>query len=135
MMNGPKKYRQQINDLGIEGMEIDISSIDVAMGTLNKLNEVETILRKIRYNIRTDTRKLRLDYIQRIQEVEDSKGLLGRKKSTEKKIKEKKAILKERNIKVSTYEVVENTIDNYISQIESSKIYIMNSIQDRVGNN
>ena len=134
-MNGPKKYRQQINDLGIEGMEIDISSIDVAMGTLNKLNEVETILRKIRYNIRTDTRKLRLDYIQRIQEVEDSKGLLGRKKSTEKKIKEKKAILKERNIKVSTYEVVENTIDNYISQIESSKIYIMNSIQDRVGNN
>lgn len=133
-MNGPKKYRQQINDLGIDGMEIDISSIDVAMSTLNELNELEKILKKIRHNIRTDTRKLRLDYIQMMHEVEDSKGSFGRKKSTEKKIKEKKALLKERNIKVSTYEVVEDTIDGYISQIESSKIYIMNSIQDRVGN-
>ena len=134
MMKGPKKYRQQIKDLGIEGMEIDVSSIDVAMNTLNELDEMEKILKKIRHNIRTDTRKIRLDYIRRIQEVEDSSGIFGRKKSTEKKIKEKKSLIKERNIEVSTYEVVEDTIDGYISQIESSRIYIMNSIQDRVGN-
>ena len=62
-MIGPKKYRKQLFDLGIEGMEIDVSTIDNAMDTLNKLNEIEKILKKIRYNVRTDIRRIRLDYI------------------------------------------------------------------------
>ena len=45
-MLGPKKYRKQLLELGIEGMEIDVSSIDVAMDTLNQLNEMENILKK-----------------------------------------------------------------------------------------
>ena len=45
-MIGPKKYRKQLLDLGIEGMEIDVSTIDNAMDTLNKLNEIEKILKK-----------------------------------------------------------------------------------------
>ena len=46
-MLGPKKYRKQLFDLGIEGMEIDVSTIDNAMDTLNQLNEIEKILKKI----------------------------------------------------------------------------------------
>jgi hypothetical protein len=36
-MIGPKKYRKQLFDLGIEGMEINVSTIDNAMNTLNEL--------------------------------------------------------------------------------------------------
>lgn len=45
-MIGPKKYRKQLFDLGIEGMKINVSTIDDAMDTLNELNEIENVLKK-----------------------------------------------------------------------------------------
>ena len=75
-------------------MEIDVSTIDNAMETLNKLNEIEKILKKIRYNVRTDIRKIRLDYMAKLQEVDQSankkSGFFGRKKSVSKIVQEKK---------------------------------------------
>ncbi len=138
-MLGPKKYRKQLLDLGIEGMEIDVSTIDDAMDTLNNLNEMEKILKKIRYNIRSDIRKIRLEYVTKLREVDrynDNKkgGLFSRKKSISKITQEKKMITKERNLTIATYDVVENTIDDYLDQIENSRYYIKNSIQRRVGN-
>jgi hypothetical protein len=136
-MIGPKKYRKQLLDLGIEGMEIDVSTIDNAMDTLNKLNEIEKVLKKIRYNVRTDIRRIRLDYMAKLQEVDKSankkSGLFGRKKSVSKIVQEKKMLTKERNLTIATYDVVENTIDDYLDQIENSRYYIKNSIQRRVG--
>jgi hypothetical protein len=136
-MFGPKSYRKQLLDLGIEGMEIDVSTIDNAMETLNKLNEIEKVLKKIRYNVRTDIRKIRLDYMAKLQEVDQSanqkSGILRRKKSVSKIVQEKKMLTKERNLTIATYDVVENTIDDYLDQIENSKFYIKNSIQKRVG--
>ena len=38
---GPKQYRKQIFELGIEGMEINVSTIDDAMFTLNEIKEIE----------------------------------------------------------------------------------------------
>jgi hypothetical protein len=137
-MLGPKKYRKQLLDLGVEGMEIDVSTIDNAMDTLNTLNEMEKILKKIRYNVRTDIRRIRLDYMTKLQEVDRSAdkktGFFGRKKSVSKIVQEKKSLTKERNLTIATYDVVENTIDDYLDQIENSKYYIKNSIQRRVGN-
>ncbi len=136
-MFGPKKYRKQLLDLGIEGMEIDVSTIDKAMATLNELNEIENILKMIRYNIRADIRKIRLDYMTKLQEVANStnkkSGVFGRKKTITKIVQEKKRITKERNLTIATYDVVENTIDDYLDQIENSRYYIKNSIQRRVG--
>jgi hypothetical protein len=136
-MIGPKNYRKQLLDLGIEGMEVDVSTIDHAMETLNRLKEMENILKKIRYNIRADIRKIRLDYMTKLKEVDESadtkKGLFSRKKSVSKITQEKKNITKERNLTIATYDVVENTIDDYLDQIEQSKYYIKNSIQRRVG--
>ena len=136
-MIGPKKYRKQLFDLGIEGMEIDVSTIDNAMDTLNELNEIEKILKKIRYNVRADIRRIRLDYMAKLQEVDKSankkSGLFGRKKSVSKIVQEKKMLTKERNLTIATYDVVENTIDDYLDQIENSRYYIKNSIQRRVG--
>jgi len=123
--------------LGIEGMEIDVSSIDVAMDTLNQLNEMENILKKIRLNVRADIRKIRLDYVTKLKAVDQSanikKGILSRKKSVSSITEEKKKITRERNLTIATYDVVENTIDDYLDQIDNSKYYIKNSIQRRVG--
>jgi len=136
-MLSPKKYRKQLLELGIEGMEIDVSSIDVAMDTLNQLNEMENILKKIRLNVRADIRKIRLDYVTKLKAVDQSanikKGILSRKKSVSSITEEKKKITRERNLTIATYDVVENTIDDYLDQIDNSKYYIKNSIQRRVG--
>lgn len=136
-MLSPKKYRKQLLELGIEGMEIDVSSIDVAMDTLNQLNEMENILKKIRLNVRADIRKIRLDYVTKLKAIDQSanvkKGILSRKKSVSSITEEKKKITRERNLTIATYDVVENTIDDYLDQIDNSKYYIKNSIQRRVG--
>ncbi len=136
-MLGPKKYRKQLLELGIEGMEIDVSSMNKAMDTLNLLNEMETILKKIRYNVRADIRRIRLNYVTLLKEVDQTanvkKGLFSRKKSVSKITQEKKKLSKERNVTIATYDVVENTIDDYLDQIDKSKYYIQNSIEKRVG--
>lgn len=136
-MMGPKMYRKQLLDLGIEGMEINVSTIDDAMVTLNELNELEKILKKIRFNVRADIRKIRLEYMGRLQEIDKSanekQGLFKRKKPVSKIVQEKKMLTKERNLTIATYDVVENTIDDYLDQIENSRFYIKNSIQTRVG--
>lgn len=133
-MISPKKYRQQIDSLGIEGMIIDVSSIERAMSTINELDEIENVLNKIRHNVRIDMRNIRLEYLNKMKEAEEQpKGLFKRKKSTNKIIKEKKSLLKDKDLKIAAYEVVENEINYYLSQIESSRVYIKNSIQGRVG--
>lgn len=132
----PKKYRKQITDLGIEGMEIDVSSIDKAMETLNELNNIEKILKKIRDNVKTDMRKIRRDYINELHELgvsSRSQGIFHRKKSTQKLIKEKKAIENDRDSKMAAYEKIEDTANDYIDQIEDSKIYIADVIKKRLG--
>ena len=131
-------YRQQLLDLEIDGFEVDVSTIDIAMETLNELNELEKILNKIRYNLRADIRVVRMDFMGRLQEIDKSadvkQGLFKRKKSVSQIVKEKKELTKERNLTIASYTVVENTIDDYLDQIEQSKYYIKNSIQHRVGN-
>lgn len=132
----PKKYRKQITDLGIEGMEIDVSSIDEAMETLNDLDTIEKILKKIGDNVKTDMRKIRRDYINELHELgvsSRSQGIFHRKKSTRKLIKEKKAIENDRDSKMAAYEKVEDTVTDYIDQIEDSKIYIADVIKKRLG--
>lgn len=133
-MISPKKYRQQIDSLGIEGMIVDVSSIERAMSTINELDEIENVLNKIRHNVRIDMRNIRLEYLNKMKAAEKQpKGLFKRKKSTNKIIKEKKSLLKDKDLKIAAYEVVENEINYYLSQIESSRLYIKNSIQGRVG--
>lgn len=133
----PKTYRKQLFELGIEGMEIDVSTIDDAMETLNQLTEFKNVLSKMRYNVRADIRNIRLNYMGKLQEIDrtsgEKQGLFRKKKSVSQIVKEKKKITKERNLTIATYDVVENTIDDYLDQIEQSEYYIKNSIQRRVG--
>jgi len=134
-MLGPKIYQQQLDELEIDGMEINVSNIQIAMETMNELEEIENILKKIRHNIRTDIRAIRKEYILLINESnlspEESRNLSPRK--VQKKIKKKKEIIKKRNTKIKSYEMIENMVDNYLTQISDAQLYIKNSIQRRVG--
>ncbi|HHY08706.1 MAG TPA: hypothetical protein GX530_09365 [Corynebacteriales bacterium] len=134
-MFGPKIYQQQLDELEIDGMEIDVSNIQKAMETMNELEELESVLKKIRHNIRTDIRSIRKKYIEIINEFnlspEESRELSARK--VQKRIKKKKEIIKKRNTKIKSYELIENMVDNYLTQISDAQIYIKNSIERRVG--
>lgn len=134
-MFGPKVYQQQLDELGIDGMEIDVSTIEGAMHTLNELEEYESILKKMRHNIRTDIRNIRKEYLLLIKELEPSPEEKQKRsaKEVQKRIKKKKSILKKRNTRISSYELIENMVDNYLTQIDDARIYIRNSIERRVG--
>ncbi len=54
-------------------------------------------------------------------------------REVQKRIKKKKTLKKKRNTKIKSYELVENMVDNYLTQIADARIYIRNSIERRVG--
>ncbi|WP_281774539.1 hypothetical protein [Methanobacterium formicicum] len=131
----PKVYQQQLYELGIDGMEIDVSTIERAMRTLNELEEYEGVLKKMRHNIRMDIRNIRKEYLGILKELNPSpeEKRKSSAKEVQKRIKKKKSILKKRDSKIKSYEIIENTVDSYLTQIDDARIYIKNSIETRVG--
>ncbi len=132
---GAKMYRKQLSEIGIEDMEIDVSSLQNAMDTMQKLDDMELILKKIRFNLHTDIRKVRVDYMGRMQDLDEQLNkpkLFGRKRSADEIIRKKKSLMKERKMKIASYEMIENMVNNYLSQIEESRRYIKNHIQRKV---
>lgn len=131
----PKVYQQQLYELGIDGMEIDVSTIERAMQTLNELEEYEGVLKKMRHNIRMDIRNIRKEYLVILKELNPSpeEKRKSSAKEVQKRIKKKKSILKKRDSKIKSYEIIENTVDSYLTQIDDARIYIKNSIETRVG--
>lgn len=131
----PKIYRKQISEIGIEDMVIDVSSLQKAMETMSQLDDLEKVLNKIKFNLHTDMRNLRVEYMKKIQNVDESskkKGLFGRKKSVDSIMKKKKTLKKERSANIAAYEIIENLVNDYLNQIEESRRYIKNYIQQKV---
>jgi len=123
----PKYYRRQIAEIGIEDMVIDVSSLQKAMETMNELDELEKVLNHIKFNLRTDIRNLRVEYMQMIQEADsliNKRSILGRKKTIDDVMRKKKALKKERNTNIAAYEIIENLINDYLKQIDESRLYI-----------
>lgn len=134
-MFGPKMYQQQLDELGIDGVEIDVTNIQRAMETLNELKDYENVLKKMRHNIRMDIRNIRKEYIQLMKELDPSPEERNRMKAKDiqKITKKKKSIIKKRDTKIKSYEIIETIVDNYLTQISDARIYIRNSIEGRVG--
>lgn len=131
----PKLYRKQIADIGIEEMVIDVSSLQNAMQTIMELDEFEQVLNKIKFNLHTDIRNLRVEYMEKMQDIDElanKKGFLGRKMSNEAIVRKKKALKKERGANIAAYEIIEDLVNNYLAQIDESRIYIRNHIQKKV---
>jgi hypothetical protein len=70
-----------------------------------------------------------------IHEADDlinKKSIFGKKKTIDDVMRKKKVLKKERDTNIAAYEIIENLINDYIKQIEESRIYIKNHIQMKV---
>ena len=131
----PRTYRQQIYNSGIEDLEINVSSLENSMRTLHKLNDLEELLNKIKYNLRVDIRILRMEYIKKMQDVDElalKKGLFRKQMSVEKIYQKRKSVKQERKVNIAAYEIIETMIENYLTQINDSRNYIQEQIQGKV---
>ena len=130
-MISPKIYEKQIQDLEIEGMEIFPQNKDDALSLLDELEHIEKILERIRINIRMDIRALRRDYMDKLREIGDFSRAEGKnvKKSLKNKIKEKRDLIDDRDLRIAPYESIEYLIDDYLKQINSAKSYVKNYSQ------
>ncbi len=131
----PRTYRQQIYNSGIEDMEINVSSLENCMRTLHELNDLEDVLTKIKYNLRVDIRNLRMDYIKKMQDIDElalKKGLFRKQMSVEKIYQKRKSVKQERKVDIAAYEIIETMIENYLTQINDSRNYIQDQIQGKV---
>lgn len=122
IMISPKVYQKQIRDLGIEGMIISAGDAEEANIVLDKLNTIESVLIRIRYNIRMDTRAIRREYLKKIKKEEQ------KRRSRHDKTKKKGHLMHERDMKVTPYEAIELVIDDYLRQITDAKNYIVNYV-------
>jgi hypothetical protein len=101
-----------------------------ATTSLIHLKEYQRILRQIKYNIRLDARKIRREYITKIDVLSES---FKENKQSDKKFKEaKKKLLKEKEELVAPYDALDNLIDGYIVQIDDSKIFLREFIKNQV---
>jgi guanylate kinase len=127
-MISPKVYQKQIQDLEIEGKEIYPQNNEEAKIIFDELISIEKILERIRYNIRMDTRAIRKEYMTKIKEIGDSSKFKDKisKRPLKNKIKEKRVLIDERDLKIAPYESIEYMIDDYLRQISDSKKYLTN---------
>ncbi|MDZ4171305.1 MAG: hypothetical protein U1C19_04000 [Methanobacteriaceae archaeon] len=125
-----KLYKQQISELGVEGFQLEPKSLMEATSLLTKLKEYQKVLKQIKFNIRIDARKIRKEYINNIEKVNES---LKNNKKTDKKARMAIKLLKiEKDEKIAPYDVLDNLIDNYIIQIEDSKIFLREYIKNQM---
>ncbi|MBM4240611.1 MAG: hypothetical protein FJ150_02920 [Euryarchaeota archaeon] len=122
-MLDPRLYSQQISEVGIEGMEINESSLAEAVSTLIKLKKSHKLLQQIRYNMRMDMRTIRKEYLDQIQAINDSSkkvGMFNKQLIRQKKIDANKVLITKRDEKLAPYEILERLVDDYIIQISDA---------------
>jgi len=130
-MMSPEFYRKQIQDLEIEGKEIFPENGEEAIILFDELQNIEKILKHIKYNIRIDIRIIRKDYMNKIREIRNSSKFKRRsdKRSLKNKINKKKQLIDEKDLKIAPYEYIEYIIDDYLRQIKISKSYVIDYLK------
>lgn len=130
-MISPKVYHKQISELDIEGMVVHAENADEASDLLDELQNIEKILIRIRFNVRIDIRAIRREYMEKIKNAEKSSETFNSKQKIEKsKLKEKKDLIIERDLKIASYETIEHTVEDYLIQINNSKVYLDSIIRE-----
>jgi translation initiation factor IF-2 len=130
-MLNPKKYRIYIKELAIDDLELDVSTSSNCIETLNAIEEIIDILNKLKYNVRMDLRNIRKNYLMLMKEVENSPSKKGRFRGwkSSSKLTQKKDLKKKRDLKIASYEEIEELIDDYLCILEDAKDYVKNSIE------
>jgi len=109
----PRFYKEQVEELGIEGIEIDPSSEEEALRILREVEDAIRNLKRIRYNLHMDMRLIRREYLEKMRDP-DIRG----------DVKRRRALMDERDNLLGPYEGVDRIIDTLLEQLEEASIFL-----------
>ncbi len=113
MVINPKIYMEQLEELGLEDLEIEPSSRGEAVKLIREIEDHISNLNKIRYNLHGDMRIIRKEYLERLVE----EGIRGDRKR-------RRLIMDERDRVLSPYEGIDRLIDGFIDWLENVPIFL-----------
>ncbi|MDI6819062.1 MAG: hypothetical protein QMC87_06895 [Methanothermobacter thermautotrophicus] len=113
MVIDPRFYKEQVEELGIEGIEIDPSSEEEALRILREVEDAIRNLKRIRYNLHMDMRLIRREYLEKMRDP-DIRG----------DVKRRRALMDERDDLLGPYEGVDRIIDTLLEQLEEASIFL-----------
>ncbi|AAB86101.1 unknown [Methanothermobacter thermautotrophicus str. Delta H] len=113
MVIDPRFYKEQVEELGIEGIEIDPSSEEEALRILREVEDAIRNLKRIRYNLHMDMRLIRREYLEKMRDP-DIRG----------DVKRRRALMDERDNLLGPYEGVDRIIDTLLEQLEEASIFL-----------
>ncbi|MBE2899810.1 hypothetical protein DNK57_03095 [Methanothermobacter thermautotrophicus] len=111
MVIDPRFYKEQLDELGIEGLEIDPSSEEEALELLGEVEEAIRNLKRIRYNLHLDMRLIRREYLEKLKDPQ-----------VRADVKRRRALIDERDSTLGPYEGVDRIIDTLLDQLEEAAI-------------
>jgi len=109
----PRFYKEQVEELGIEGIEIDPSSEEEALKILREVEDAIRNLKRIRYNLHMDMRLIRREYLEKMRDP-DIRG----------DVKRRRALMDERDDLLGPYEGVDRIIETLLEQLEDASIFL-----------
>jgi len=112
----PRFYKEQVEELGIEGIEIDPSSEEEALKILREVEDAIRNLKRIRYNLHMDMRLIRREYLEKMRDP-DVRG----------DVKRRRALMDERDNLLGPYEGVDRIINTLLEQLEEASIFLRNT--------
>lgn len=113
MVIDPRFYKEQVEELGIEGIEIDPSSEEEALKILREVEDAIRNLKRIRYNLHMDMRLIRREYLEKMRDP-DIRG----------DVKRRRALMDERDDLLGPYEGVDRIIETLLEQLEDASIFL-----------
>ncbi|NLU04467.1 MAG: hypothetical protein GXW97_05980 [Methanothermobacter sp.] len=113
MVIDPRFYKEQVEELGIEGIEIDPSSEEEALRILREVEDAIRNLKRIRYNLHMDMRLIRREYLEKMRDP-DIRG----------DGKRRRALMDERDDLLGPYEGVDRIIETLLEQLEDASIFL-----------
>ncbi len=134
-MASPDEYLRQIKELGLERMEITVSSIVEAKDTLKRIRGIQAELRQIKRKTNLDMKTIRAEYRQKMSTAALTSsaivGLLGKRKlAGQMRADEKRRLRMQRDRTLQPYESIKLTIDDLLIQMDSAKAQLQAFIEE-----
>ncbi|MFB2623249.1 MULTISPECIES: hypothetical protein [Methanothermobacter] len=113
MVIDPRIYKEQVEELGVEGLEINPSTREEALELLEEVEEYIKNLKRIRYNLHMDMRIIRMQYLEKMRDpgVKDD-------------LRKRKSIMDERDDLLGPYEGVDRIIDALLDELDESAQFL-----------
>ncbi|WP_432703661.1 hypothetical protein ACRERI_08020 [Methanothermobacter thermautotrophicus] len=113
MVIDPRFYKEQVEELGIEGLEINPSSEEEALQILREVEDGIRNLKRIRYNLHMDMRLIRREYLKKLRDPQ-VRGDVNRRR----------ALIDERDNLLGPYGGVDRIIETLLEQLEEASIFL-----------